>query len=1436
MFNLPKDVVAKFGVSNYNTIQINHMGDIALIGSELKRKENFVTIFGLSADNHIMVVEDVPKTILESSNNHAFFLKIAREYGATDIFVYTDSKTDIDENAIFELVSKRSITDIITLYDNDEIGVYRNYGLKKNYKEWLIEKRREKYYYGKTINDYEVTNKQETGITPLEDKETIDRNERELYANAKREIVELPELVEIAFSLLGKYPKVKNYLGKALGKFRGDTGTIDLSAKLTPETAGKTLAHEIGHVADWLPEEKLKRGGILAKISSINNYFKTLLAEYPDSPNKILTDDDRARIRKDATEQVRASGNTIVSYITRTVPEYAETDITPKVILDILGGRLNEQGELVKEPKDLYALLQQLDTRTRAQVAKKAFKDLVDERFAGMRQRVQVGEKTITEKVTSYVGKEDKNAAIRKRYAELVKEEITKRRLFEKETILKELKVLTQQWKPFDENGNENYTKHRYSSAELYADAISVLFNNPDMLQQIAPTFNKAFLNYLDRKPAFKKLFDSVQERLADPIKVKENRSNFIRQMAEHGAAVRQKENEIEEGINRPTFPNIFRAIQKALVNKDLVVYNEKVKSWIAQGKELKDSDFINYYIERLPYIDSRIFAYLYRSEQIINDAQKDNISIIDLHEVLELERAAFEKASIVSPGGISGVFAEEQLKFLEETVKAKYGVEHYKKLMDYADKFRQVYIKEVISDVKEADFLPQSLMEYMENNPYYVTFKKIKFKENEEAKTIDGHLNSSWGADYTGKIYHRYGGLGEVDNVVVSTLLQGAALIRSSRYHITKMAVLQKLVEWGDETEVIQAKKLPGGYGFEAPPRGYDLIVVSPHGKLEGYFIDKELADTFNRNIDRADALYRLGIAAKHFVAKVFIEWNVPWIVSNPWRDIFGTWKKTPHSSGLVLKAAKNTFLEAVHSGFGKLPERELKLLKEESKPAGHFWVNGRNIIEQEILDLENKGALRERTDFYSKFHRVMTWFRLNKFDRFLVVPPIFRFLSRVGRVGENWGKYIGDELTELIPKSGQREAFGVQEKAHYISTRAGTPNAFAEGFWTKATEIVFPFSRMAIQDVISGYEAYSEHKGAYAMKTVILNVLPKVFMAMALYGLFGDELKEATRKIPGYFRKAYSCIPLGDLAGQTVFLKIPQDYTGQAVGAAIESLISALTETIKTGGFPSSQSFFGASGLLGTMTSYQPFNMNPFLETILDWGKYYTSSEIPVNFYGSKIMSDLEGQAGGTIAAKALLRSTWNNFFGTTFFKFEADNVKKIEPEIKKLLGTVPANAVGRFIGISDSGIGEEARLEREKTKQREARRILGIRADIVEKINNQDFNISVNDLSKYWSMAVRQKIIDPKKQPFKAFMRTYLNSSYKRTGSEYVRAFLAAQTSAEKSDLLRMWKSTRTEERYKEILNELTNHRLMTKGVYYQQNADRIKERREKEEEND
>lgn len=90
--------------------------------------------------------------------------------------------------------------------------------------------------------------------------------------------IETPELVELARTLIGTPSLVKAFrkAGKT-GEFRG-WGGIRLSLELfkpgNEQALAEVLAHEMGHLIDWLPDNTLRRGNLLGRLNSLRDYMR----------------------------------------------------------------------------------------------------------------------------------------------------------------------------------------------------------------------------------------------------------------------------------------------------------------------------------------------------------------------------------------------------------------------------------------------------------------------------------------------------------------------------------------------------------------------------------------------------------------------------------------------------------------------------------------------------------------------------------------------------------------------------------------------------------------------------------------------------------------------------------------------------------------------------------------------------------------------------------------------------------------------------------------------------------------------------------------------------------------------------------------------------------------------------------------------------------
>jgi hypothetical protein len=110
--------------------------------------------------------------------------------------------------------------------------------------------------------------------------------------------IQMPELFQLAKDLMeGKIPSVKKS-GNAAGRFKGQEGIGPLAILIDPSTAAdenalaQTLAHEIGHLIDFLPGNTLKRGNLLGRLQSLRDFMKSTMPA--------LDKKEQAKLRREA--------------------------------------------------------------------------------------------------------------------------------------------------------------------------------------------------------------------------------------------------------------------------------------------------------------------------------------------------------------------------------------------------------------------------------------------------------------------------------------------------------------------------------------------------------------------------------------------------------------------------------------------------------------------------------------------------------------------------------------------------------------------------------------------------------------------------------------------------------------------------------------------------------------------------------------------------------------------------------------------------------------------------------------------------------------------------------------------------------------------------------------------------------------------------------
>lgn len=120
--------------------------------------------------------------------------------------------------------------------------------------------------------------------------------------------IEFPELVDLARELTGNAPFIKKMRAEKRGFFKpGGNGEIALNPEIfnDVEQAAKTLAHEIGHLIDYLPDQTLARGNLLGRLKTLRGFmaetFGTEKTLFGDSEGK-LSETRKQQIKNKATK------------------------------------------------------------------------------------------------------------------------------------------------------------------------------------------------------------------------------------------------------------------------------------------------------------------------------------------------------------------------------------------------------------------------------------------------------------------------------------------------------------------------------------------------------------------------------------------------------------------------------------------------------------------------------------------------------------------------------------------------------------------------------------------------------------------------------------------------------------------------------------------------------------------------------------------------------------------------------------------------------------------------------------------------------------------------------------------------------------------------------------------------------------------------------
>lgn len=1140
--------------------------------------------------------------------------------------------------------------------------------------------------------------------------------------------IQIPEMVLLAKDLMdGKFPVSKKIRSDARGFFRpGGSGEIviskDLFREANQQQLAKTLAHEIGHLVDYVPDQNMARGNIIGRIHSLSRFMRSQFTSL----------DNEAEI-----------------------------------------SRLTGEREQMTE----------------------------------QRKNAETG-----------------SAENRKLLAQIKATNIKIQKLKEKvsldnQVVFNELYAASKYWRPFDEStAKESFLKYRKSSKELYADAISMLFNSPGTLQRMAPKFYEAFFENLDKKPDVKRDYFAIQALYdSGSAATLKARQENIENMFVKGEALRTQM-EKEKGLRNTRVWERLRQ-QYDDINYPIL---KKVKEAEAKGAIIAPENNPKYLLEELSLSDNETYQFAARvSNDVLKVIGESGVTDTQLGSFLFLKRivgrpdSSIEEQLGIPEGSLENVVSNEELRqLLVET--GRYDKSELDAIDDLVAQLRDR--REIANPLGFARDSAQAQLDFLQTqytpeqweslNTAATAFHDLIFESVEEAVEVGAYNKETYeklikpNKDYyvsfgvlnylqdfvPATVKKQAGTLSEVENPFVTTVLKTIALKKLILKQRAANATRDLLLE-NFSAEITKARKTV--YGF-ANPRSKDVghLTILEDGKLQAYEVDKYIADSFERgnygDLNLAVAMLRK--VNNTVFLPLYITWNPGFIFAmNPIKDFKRMYKNNPDIS------------------LGRMVYEYAKALKPAVKrQLGIDDAIINDLVENKAIDVPMSSFALEESD--TAVDRILKRFNL-KGEEKTTREKIVSYVTIPLRAMEFAGGVV-----ETLPKvaaynSLAKKGLNKKEIAYRVRNYVGTPNFRRGGKYTQTTNVLFMFSNIMKEGLKSDIQVATDPKTAsgYWFRSAQVALVPKALMVAAAAGLFGDELEKWFQKVSEYDKTNYLIIPFGeDENGKAVYIRVPQDETGRLMSGMMWKMFGIAS------GKPKSlhQIFDFGADIMPTLS--------PIFGIGTDWFQFLSGKNPYDEWRGRPVLDDATFEAGGYPALKKMIEWTWNEVGLGGYYQFTTyDNSSQSTTET-----TVKAIPVlNRLLKVSDYGLKESGQAELQKIQKQQATERLA-KKDVVKKYADE---ITAGSRG-FTEGTIRQ--IEKEAFPNERITAQQRSALRKQLGQYVLRAendpfvsnLIYSQSNEEKLEVVRQMYDNRNASEVDKTLKKMLQYKVIGADFYY------------------
>ena len=836
--------------------------------------------------------------------------------------------------------------------------------------------------------------------------------------------------------------------------------------------------------------------------------------------------------------------------------------------------------------------------------------------------------------------------------------------LKEKE-IRKELFDLSRKWRPFNpDTASISFLRYRKSSPELYADAISVLINDPRMLNTHAPKFAEAFFNNLNKKPAVRKAYLEMLENLNSGKDIKLLYDDIV-------GGFRAGEEAYAKRMFQETSESISERLKIEFVDFMEPVL-KRVRAVEKSGEKIVDNP--RYKLEQQLYEGSELEHHLRGFAKTVFDPIKESkINFEDLGVIAFARRVVSDRSELANAFGTD---PDSAIRLLAEA-KNRLGAKKYKKAIEISDNFA-TYRKDIISKIENSKMFDADTMARLRDNENYVTFDVVD------------HIDGKFGSGQGRILFEQVGSLKEIGDPITATVLKDLSIIRSVNRNNSIKSTVNFLKDYFPEEIKPAELSFNGKIRAPIPPKdkSQKLITMLNGNKLEGFYVPKNIGSVF----DSGDHV--LGGALGEYLSKantpfreLFINKNVGFWAFNIFRDFQSAVENLPKAN---IKNFLPKYISSIKPAFRsafRVPDDVVDSMLKRG----------------ELISIASKDGLVE-TD--KQLERMLKQFSIKPKDyKNQIIAPIVDFMDnmdKTARALERIPKIAGRKHLEAVHPNLSEE-----EISSMVRTLAGSPSFLRRGRQYQWYNNIFMFSNAIKEGYRANLEGFGRGRVGFASKVFAHTMIPKILVMGASAGYFGKEMKDLMLRIPEYDKANYNIVPIG-LAkdGDAIYFRFPTSEFGRLVGGVAHKAFSKEEEGIGntvqsifqyTGGqLPSLSPTYG----LLSDVSQMAMGLNPFDE-----------------FRGDFMIPRQIFEADDARKWQVFAKKMANNMGAGIVKRFDVRSEKEIATELDELLNyPVSQNIIGRFIKKTSRGIDERLRRVDQKIERDAARESL----DIKESVN--------------------------------------------------------------------------------------------------------------------